>query len=40
MKDILVSVLILVIAGYFIWFKLKNKPSDKYYNDSWKTRKR
>lgn len=38
--DILITIVVLIIAGYLIWFKFKSKPSDKYHNDSWKNRKK
>lgn len=35
-KDIIIGIAMLVFIGRFLWYYFGSKPTDKYYNDSWK----
>lgn len=37
-KDIIATILLLVFIVKFLIFYFGKHPSDKYHNDSWKTR--
>ncbi len=36
LKDCVIEAIIGVFFFYLIWFVFTRKPSDKYYNDSWR----
>jgi len=34
--DFIIAAIIIALVLYLVWFKIRSKPEDKYYNDSWK----
>jgi len=38
--DFIFSLIGLIFVAWMVWEKFKSHPSDKYHNDSWRTRKK